>query len=88
MPRTQSALLATFEEIETDPELNLKRVIAGKAQNKIFLCPNWFNRIWSSYSRTRESGKREKGEVVVENEDRENNEGKIEEGGWRSNRNS
>ena len=45
MARTQSAQLATFEEIETDPELNLKRVIAGKAQNKIFLCPNWFNKI-------------------------------------------
>ena len=28
-----------FEEIETDPELNLKRVIDGEAQNMIFLCP-------------------------------------------------
>lgn len=29
-----------FEGIATDPELNLKRVIAGPAQNKIFMPPS------------------------------------------------
>lgn len=69
-----------FEEIETDPELNLKRVIDGEAQNMIFLCPQigWteFEGLIQESKRKKSVWKREKkGEVVVEKEDRENKKG-------------
>lgn len=38
-------VLRFFEETETDPELNLTRVIEGEAQNKIFIPPNCIHRI-------------------------------------------
>lgn len=54
LQRSESHCFAAFEGIGTDPELKLKRVIAGRAQNKIFPPPV----VSTGFEALQESGKK------------------------------